>query len=145
MKKKSIAGQLWGASLRSKLIVIAIVALIALGIGVAAVAINYQADEHANSGKENKKPKYNLNEMDVIVHLPDETGGITNKNLVKASEITNIPVEDLKNLKHLSICHNEKQCMEMEGNMTEMEDNPYRNPKPKGKAFGVKIVNKTKD
>ena len=97
--------------------------------------------------------------MGVIVYLLDETGGITDENLVKASEITGLSVEDLKKLKHLSICPNEKQCMEMEVDVTEtcietednvteleeVEDNPYRNPKPKWKSFGVKIVNKTKE
>ena len=125
-------------------------------------------NEHAKSAKEdkkpkekakNKKPKHNLSEMEVVVYLPDETGGPTNENLVKASEVTGLSVDDLKKLKHLGICHNEKQCMEMEIDMTEtcietednvteleeVEDNPYGNPKPKGKAFGVKNVDKTKE
>jgi len=136
-----------------------ILAVLVMGVfivGIAGAIIN----EHAKPEKENdKKPEYNLSETSVVVYIPNETGENTEENLVKVSEITNLSVEDLKTLKHLSICHNEKQCAEMETGMTEnykktecnttefkeVEDNPYRNPKPTGKAFGVKIANKTKE
>jgi len=143
---------------KTKILTVLVIGIFVIGITGAIM------NEHAKSAKEdkqkeNKKPKYNLPETEVIVYLPDETGGTTDENLVKASEVTGLSVEDLKKLKHLGICHNEKQCMEMEVDMTEtcietednideleeVEDNPYGNPKPKGKAFGVKNVNKTKE
>ena len=133
--------------------------LVILALGLMLGLAGAIANEHVKSAKGDMKSKHDLSETKVVVYLPDETGEITKENLVKVSEVTNLSVEDLKKLKHLGICHNEKQCAEMETDMTEnytktecnttefeeVEYNPYGNPKPTGNAFGVKIVNKTKE